>query len=69
MTHARLHTKHWTNNEDDHLRSLVISGMGAWDIAAELGRSVAAVRSRAERFGLTLKRIPVVSVRRGSTSA
>jgi hypothetical protein len=68
MKHARLHTKHWTNVEDERLRSLAISGMNAWDIAAELERSVAAVRARTERLGLSLKRVPVVSTRRESRS-
>ena len=64
MKHARLHTKHWTNTEHERLRSLVISGMNAWGIAAELERTVAAVRSRAERFGLSLRRVTVAPSRR-----
>jgi hypothetical protein len=64
MKHARLHTKHWTNVEDERLRSLAISGMNAWDIAAELERTVAAVRARAERFSVSFRRVTVPPSRR-----
>ena len=64
MKHARLSAKPWTTAEDDRLRSLAISGMNAWGIAAELERTVAAVRSRAERFGLSLRRVTVAPSRR-----
>jgi len=64
MKHARLSAKQWTTAEDDRLRSLAISGMNAWGIAAELERTVAAVRSRAERFGLSLRRVTVAPSRR-----
>jgi|HubBroStandDraft_2_1064218.scaffolds.fasta_scaffold274037_1 hypothetical protein len=64
MKHARLNAKQWTNVEDERLRSLAISGMNAWGIAAELERTVAAVRSRAERFGLSLRRVTVAPSRR-----
>ena len=64
MKQARLHTKHWTNAEDERLRSLAISGMNAWGIAAELERTEAAVRSRAERFGVSLRRVTVAPSRR-----
>jgi hypothetical protein len=64
MKHARLHKKSWTNTEDDRLRSLVISGMNAWDLAAELERTVAAVRARAERVGVSLRQVTVASPRR-----
>jgi hypothetical protein len=64
MKHARLSAKQWTTAEDDRLRSLVISGMNAWSIAAELERTVAAVGFRAERFGLSLRRVTVAPSRR-----
>ena len=64
MKHARLNAKQWTNVEDERLHSLVISGMNAWGIAAELERTVAAVRSRAERFGISLRRVTVAPSRR-----
>jgi hypothetical protein len=64
MKHARLNAKQWTNVEDERLRSLVISGMNASGIAAELERTVAAVRSRAERFGLSLRWVTVAPSRR-----
>jgi len=50
--------------EDERLRSLAISGMNAGQIAMELERTVAAVRSRAERFGISLRRIRVAPARR-----
>jgi len=64
MKHARLNAKQWTNAEDERLRSLAISGMSAWDIAAELERTLAAVRFRAERSGLSLRRVTVAPSRR-----
>jgi hypothetical protein len=64
MKHARLHKKPWTKTEDERLRSLVISGMNAWDLAAELERTVAAVRARAERAGVSLRRVRVAPPRR-----
>lgn len=64
MKHARLHKKPWTNVEDERLRSLVISGINAWDIAAVLERTVVAVRARAERVGVSLRQIRVAAPRR-----
>ena len=64
MKHARFHKKPWTNTEDERLRSLVISGMNAWDIAAELERTVVAVRARAERAGVSLRQVMVAPPRR-----
>jgi hypothetical protein len=64
MKHARLHKKPWTKTEDERMRSLVISGMNAWDLAAELERTVAAVRARAERAGVSLRRVRVAPPRR-----
>ena len=64
MKHARFHKKPWTNTEGERLRSLVISGMNAWDIAADLERTVAAVRARAERAGVSLRQVRVANPRR-----
>jgi hypothetical protein len=64
MKHARLHTKPWTNVEDERLRSLAISGMNAWDITAELQRTVAAVRARSERFGVSFRQVTLPPSRR-----
>ena len=64
MKHARLHSKHWTIVEDDRLRSLAISGLNAWGLAAELERTVFAVRSRAEILGISLRRVTVDPSRR-----
>ena len=64
MKHARFHKKPWANTEDERMRSLVISGMNAWDIAADLERTVAAVRARAERAGVSLRQVRVANPRR-----
>jgi hypothetical protein len=63
MKHARLHTKPWTNVEDERLRSLAISGMNALSIAAELERNVFSVRARARRLGIPLGRVKVATRR------
>jgi hypothetical protein len=50
----------WTPLDDERLRSLAIAGMDANEIATELERTVAAVRSRAERkLRVSLKRVMV----------
>ena len=41
-------SKPWTSEEEDRLRELVISNAAAFDIAAELGRTVSAVKARAQ---------------------
>lgn len=64
MKQARLHTKHWTDVEDERLRSLAISGMNALGMAAELERTVGAVRFRAEILGVSLRRVTVAPSRR-----
>jgi len=53
-------SKQWTPLDDERLRSLVISGMDAREIATELERTISAVRARAERkLGVSLKRVMV----------
>jgi hypothetical protein len=59
MSHARLASKPWTPRDDERLRSLVVAGKAAWQIAADLERTISAVRSRAERFRISLKRVAV----------
>ena len=52
--------KPWTPLDDERLRSLAIAGMDASEIATELERTVAAVRSRAERkLRVSLRRVMV----------
>ena len=51
----------WTNDEDNQMRALVESGIGAAAIAERLNRSKAAVRKRARGFGLTMKLVTVRS--------
>jgi hypothetical protein len=41
-------SKAWTSDEDERLRKLVISNAPAFDIAADLGRTVTAVITRAQ---------------------
>lgn len=50
-------SKPWTSEEEDRLRELVISNAAAFDIAAELGRTVSAVKARAQALGLTPGRL------------
>jgi DNA-directed RNA polymerase specialized sigma24 family protein len=59
MSPARLASKLWTPLDDERLRSLAVSGLNVREIAAELERTVSAVRARAERFGISLKRVMV----------
>ena len=59
MRRARLTSKQWTPLDDERLRSLAIAGMDAREIATKLERTVPAVRSRAERFRVSLKRVTV----------
>jgi hypothetical protein len=49
-------SKHWTSEEDNRLRELVVSNAAAFDIAAELGRTVSAVKGRTLLLRLTLGR-------------
>jgi hypothetical protein len=49
----------WTPLDNERLRSLAISGMESWEIAAELKRTVVAVRAKAEQCGISLKRVTV----------
>ena len=50
-------SKPWTSEEEDRLRALVIANAAAFDIAAELGRTVSAVKGRATLLRLTPKRL------------
>jgi hypothetical protein len=59
MIHARLASKLWAPRDDERLRSLAVAGKAVWQIAVDLERTVSAVRSRAERFRISLKRVAV----------
>jgi hypothetical protein len=59
MRHASLAPRLWKPLDDERLRSLAVDRRAASEIAAELQRTVSAVRSRTERFGISLKRVPV----------
>jgi hypothetical protein len=48
--------KTWTSDEDERLRELVISNVSVIDIAADLGRTVKAVRARAHTLRIALGR-------------
>src|SRR5260370_41675444 len=46
--------KAWTSDEDERLRKLIISNAPAFDIAADLGRTVSAVRARRQALRSSL---------------
>src|SRR5258705_4391998 len=48
--------KAWTSDEDGRLRKLVISNAPAFDIAADLGRTVTAVIGRAQALRIPRRR-------------
>jgi hypothetical protein len=50
-------TMPWTSKEDERLRSMIIAGQRAPEIAIQLQRSVAAVNARAHKLRLSLKRL------------
>jgi hypothetical protein len=49
-------TKAWTLDQDERLRELIISNASVIDIAADLGRTVKAVRARAHTLRIALGR-------------
>jgi hypothetical protein len=49
-------TKAWTSDEEKRLRKLIISNASVLDIAADLGRTVKAVRARAHALRIALGR-------------
>jgi hypothetical protein len=48
--------KAWTSDEDERLRELIISNASIFDIAADLGRTVLAVKARARALRIALGR-------------
>jgi DNA-binding NarL/FixJ family response regulator len=54
--------KKWTPEEDALLRDLVLANVSPYDIAAELGRSVATVKVWAHCLGIKLR--PLQETRR-----
>ena len=58
-------SKRWTAEEDGRLRELIRSHAAAFDIAAELRRTVSAVKARVQLFRLTLGKQPNRSIRHG----
>jgi hypothetical protein len=49
--------RNWTPIEDETWKLMALSGRRANEIAVELHHTVAAVHSRANRFGLSLKQV------------
>ena len=49
--------KRWAPEEDELLRTLVLANVSPYDIAAELGRSVATVKVRAHCLGIMLRQL------------
>ena len=60
--------KAWTSDEEERLRKLIISNAPVFDIAADLGRTVVAVRTRAQVLRISLGRSRLGRRRRGSSS-
>ena len=56
LTKKPSNTKAWTSEEDERLRKLIISNASVLDIAADLGRTVKAVRARAHALRIALGR-------------
>ena len=48
--------KAWTSDEEERLRKLIISNAPVFDIAADLGRTVVAVRTLAQVLRISLGR-------------
>ncbi len=59
MNRPRFPARPWTTREEERLKALIISGKSAEEISMEFQRSVAAVRSRSEQLGISLKRVMV----------
>jgi hypothetical protein len=59
MKDCRPPSRKWTPLDNERLRSLALTGMEVWEIAAELKRTVGAVHSRAEKCGISLRRLTV----------
>jgi hypothetical protein len=53
------HPRIWTPEEDERLRKMAIAGKRPHEIAAALNRSRAAVQSRADKFGISLKLVKI----------
>jgi hypothetical protein len=62
---ASSRTKPWTSKEDERLRSMIIAGQRAPEIAIQLQRSVPAVNARARKLRLSFRRpLPKFDARR-----
>ena len=59
MTRPQFHARPWTPAEEERLRAMIMSGMGVQDVSSELERTAAAVRSRSEQLGISLKKVTV----------
>ena len=59
MNKARFPIRPWTTVDEEQLKALVVSGMSVAEISISSQRSVAAIRLRSERLGITLKRVMV----------
>ena len=57
--------KRWTPDDDKQLRSLVIAGYSAAEIAAKLNRTISAINRRACGLRISLKRVPCRTGKRG----
>ena len=50
--------KHWTTEEEERLKTLLLAGKSSADIASDLGRTRHAVSSRAYSLGISLQKLP-----------
>jgi len=57
--HPAAISKPWTPIQEEHLREMIVSGMSIDDLSSELQRSKAALRSRCEQLGISLKQVRV----------
>jgi hypothetical protein len=56
---ARPASRPWTQADDDKLRAMVLTDATPKDIGHQLGRSVIAIRSRAQLLNIILKKVTV----------
>jgi hypothetical protein len=59
MNSFRFAVRPWTTVDEEQLRALIVSGLSVAEISISYQRSVAAIRPRSERLGITLKRVVV----------
>ena len=56
---ARPASRPWTQADDDKLRAMVLTDATTKDIGHQLGRTIIAIRSRAQLLNIILKKVTV----------